>query len=461
MSGPLRPRVKVDALQDRTIATVGEKKGKKSGHIVRWSLDGKRHSKAFRTQVQADSYRSGLISATNKLVDWDLVNGEPIDEWTPRVVPSIAECARALVEEDWEELAQKSRKSLCEALVRLIEASAPKNAPKFEGDERGPFRAGLNAWLQVSATKKGIPNYIEQWLKKWSPPVNALDPVRLKEIDRRLKLTDGGLKCAKSTHNRYRSGGTKCLTLAVENGYIDDFTWPKGSLGQPRRKKVRSQKARKRRNLENLPNRDQLVAILDALINDQPESHRYKALSAVVGYAGLRPSEAMVLEVGDIHRTRGSQMHYLSVTKTWGGAGAQWRCDDEEVALPKTGETRDVFIPQILVDELKAWCDHAKITSGPMFLNAKGEPPSNWGRSLHCACRKAEVRAITPYGLRHTNATLLMEARVPLGVIAEQLGNSIEVLVDHYLGWLQGSKEEGQHAFELYLGNSVAALPSP
>ena len=34
-----------------------------------------------------------------------------------------------------------------------------------------------------------------------------------------------------------------------------------------------------------------------------------------------------------------------------------------------------------------------------------------------------------------------MEAGVPLGVVAAQLGNSIEVLVQHYLGSLQGSRE--------------------
>jgi hypothetical protein len=36
---------------------------------------------------------------------------------------------------------------------------------------------------------------------------------------------------------------------------------------------------------------------------------------------------------------------------------------------------------------------------------------------------------------------MLMEAGVPLGVVADQLGNSIEVLVKHYLGSLQGSRE--------------------
>lgn len=57
------------------------------------------------------------------------------------------------------------------------------------------------------------------------------------------------------------------------------------------------------------------------------------------------------------------------------------------------------------------------------------------------ACQKADINVVSPYGLRHANATMLMEAGVPLGVVADQLGNSIEVLVKHYLGSLQGSRE--------------------
>jgi integrase len=162
-------------------------------------------------------------------------------------------------------------------------------------------------------------------------------------------------------------------------------------------------------------------------------------MSAVAGLAGLRPGEVAVLERGDV-KTGQNGLSFLSVTQAWQGSGGRWGEEAEDIALPKTALGRDVFIPPRLIEELDAWCEHADITSGPLFL-VDGAPPSNWHRALKKACAKAGVREVSPYGLRHTNATLLMEAGVPLGVIAEQLGNSVEVLVKHYLGWLQGSRE--------------------
>jgi len=113
---------------------------------------------------------------------------------------------------------------------------------------------------------------------------------------------------------------------------------------------------------------------------------------------------------------------------------------EEDVALPKTANFRDVMIPESLVMEIETWCEVSATTEGPLFL-VDGQPPSNWGRALRPACQKVGIQSISLYGLRRANATMLMEAGVPLGVIADQRGNSIEVLVKHYLGSLQGSRD--------------------
>lgn len=51
---------------------------------------------------------------------------------------------------------------------------------------------------------------------------------------------------------------------------------------------------------DEVPDVAQLMMILDAIPSHQPASHLYRALSAVCGFAGLRPGEAVVLEVDDL-----------------------------------------------------------------------------------------------------------------------------------------------------------------
>ena len=162
-----------------------------------------------------------------------------------------------------------------------------------------------------------------------------------------------------------------------------------------------------------------------------------------------------MLEVSDIRKARKGGRPFIDVTKAWTAAGGGWTDPGDEIDLPKTGQVRKVFIPEMLRVELQEWCKFSGITEGPMFLTENGRPPLNWDRALRTACAKVNLTPVTPYGLRHTNATLQMEAGVPLGVIAEQLGNSIDVLVNHYLGWLQGSQEAGRDKFDAYLSEGV------
>ena len=163
------------------MATLGRETGKKSGWIVRWKVDGKRHTVAYRTKVLAESRRAELIAFSRKSsVVWNPISGLPT-ELDTREVPAIAECARVLVEEDWEELAQRSRKSLCEALIRFIEASMPKAAPRFEGPERTEVRKSINNWLEAGKVNgEKIPKYVVDWLAEWSPPIDSLNTVTLR-----------------------------------------------------------------------------------------------------------------------------------------------------------------------------------------------------------------------------------------------------------------------------------------
>jgi integrase len=72
---------------------------------------------------------------------------------------------------------------------------------------------------------------------------------------------------------------------------------------------------------------------------------------------------------------------------------------------------------------------------GFVFATKTGEPvdPRNIQRSVHIACKKAGLPAVSPHTLRHSAATTMLEAGIPIHVVSRQLGHSsINVTVDVY-----------------------------
>ena len=405
---------------------------------VRWTVNKREHSRSFPSKILASDFQDKLRSASRQVQDWDFESGQPA-AWVEvrSSVPTVSDCARMFVRENWDGLAPKSRKSQVESLVRLIEATADSSGLGALSNFGRRFRQEVTSYL--SDEEFLLSPDIDEWLRAYSPTLTLLTKENLALADSKLRLRLDGRQASPNTYSRYRSGATQCLTFAVERGFIEGFELPVSPSGHARRKSVRRNATAKKQALRELPNKDELLAILDAHVNGQPESHRYRVMSAVAGLAGLRPGEVAVLERGDVRRTNQGD-YILDVSKAWQGSGGKWGERGEDISLPKTALGREVYIPELLVGELDSWCEQAEIKSGPLFL-IDGSPPSNWPRALSTACSKAGVRSVSPYELRHTNATLLMEAGVPLGVIAQQLGNSVEVLVEHYLGWLQGSRE--------------------
>ena len=174
-----------------------------------------------------------------------------------------------------------------------------------------------------------------------------------------------------------------------------------------------------------------MVAVIDAIPSHQPGSRTYQVMTAVSYYAGLRPSEVVMLRPRALN---------LSATG-WGSIEVvEADVDYDEPGEPKT-DYRKVPIPQRLVELLRSWIDEHELGPDALLFRTRNDrrpAPSNWSRSLHRAYRKVGHTPLRVYDLRHAAATTWLRAGVPLGEVARRLGHSVETLVSTYVGALQG-----------------------
>jgi integrase len=262
--------------------------------------------------------------------------------------------------------------------------------------------------------------------------LGELDRASLAVVSQLLGVGDRGQALAGETVRRYRRVAHSCIRRAVELDQIAIDPWPPAQRGRSRRKINRSKRAV---DVRCLPSPARAAAIIAALKNHQPGSQTYQAMTSVVYYAGLRPSEVAMLRPRALTLPN-EGWGCIAVTE----ADIGW----DEPGDPKTG-TRSTPIPPRLVELLGAWiAKHNVADDGLLFRTRAGRRPSvsNWSRALGRACEKVGHPRIRVYDFRHANATMMIKARVPLAEAARRLGHSVETLVSTYIGAMDGDDAE-------------------
>ena len=143
------------------------------------------------------------------------------------------------------------------------------------------------------------------------------------------------------------------------------------------------------------------IAVAEAAIAQADEPERW--LLQLTLWTGLRPSEALALETGDVLG------RVLRVERTLVQATGK-------TGPPKTkaGRRSIDLVPQA-VEALR----HAN-TSGRLFATNYGRLERRW----HTACRRAGIAQQNLKVLRHTNASMRLASGQSLAYIASQMGHS-------------------------------------
>jgi integrase len=268
----------------------------------------------------------------------------------------------------------------------------------------------------------------------------------LAAADQELGLRDDGEPLSPSTAGRFRKVARACIRRTVDLGVLDVDPWPPAPRGRSQRKAVRAKRAVA---VRSLPDPTAMRRVIDAIASHQPASRTYQVMTAVAYYAGLRPSEVVMLRAKALHLP----------AKGWGRVDVtEADIDFDEPGEPKTGP-RSVPIPRELVHLLRGWVeDHCFADDDLLFRTRTGARPtsSNWSRALQRGLRVIGYPPLRIYDCRHAAATTWLRAGVPLGEVARRMGHSVETLVSTYVGALDGDETLANERIDAALGSRRA-----
>lgn len=431
MARPIQD-VKIYGVQDRR-STVQAK----LPWIVRYNIDGRHRSKSYRTRAEAERYRGLLLQAVHAGARFDESTGEPESWQMPLSEIRVHEWARRWLAEQWQEWQPRTRTSAAEAMARFITIAVAPGAKVPEG-----LRVYLYSALSPNPGDQRDTPY-EKWMAKNCMPLGEFDRGRIAEIDRQLGLKLDGSPMAANTANRIRIIARACVLGAIEAGAIAADAWPPRSKTRAQRKVARTKRSIE---VRALPSPAIMAEAINAIATQQPGSKTYRVMTAVAYYAGLRPSEVVML------RVRSASLP----TEGWGRLEvSEADVSFDEPGEPKTGH-RSVPIPPVLVAILQEWIARASFTSPEALLfrtrNDTRPSQSNWRRAWHRALESVGQKPLRIYDCRHAAATTWLRAGVPLGETARRLGHSVETLVSTYIGALDDEEQVGNQRIDSILG---------
>lgn len=173
------------------------------------------------------------------------------------------------------------------------------------------------------------------------------------------------------------------------------------------------------------------------------------SLIILLALTGLRKGESLGLK----WRNLDFEAKTLTVERTR---------DNKGVRTPKTKNSyRTILIDNSLAKQLiayKKWCKETMLSFGKrlseedfVFISYQTGKPitdNTIKYAIERIIKKTGCKRITPHGLRHTHATILIGQRIPVKVIADRLGNTPQMILDIYGHSFSQLEEESVLAFE-------------
>lgn len=185
-------------------------------------------------------------------------------------------------------------------------------------------------------------------------------------------------------------------------------------------------------------------------------SGQYRNLLQFALWTGLRTSELVALEWGDIDWLRGEARISRGLTKA-----------AKEAELPKTAAgLRDVRLLPMALEALQAQKVHTYMAGGAVFHDPRYGKPFDGDQAIRKSfwiptIRRAKVRYRNPYQTRHTYASMMLSAGEHPMWVAKQMGHSSWVMIARVYGRYipNDGDTSGSKAAELF--GTPVQIPNP
>ncbi len=414
-------------------------------YYVKWRVDGRDRTRSFKTRVEADRFRSGLLNAVQDGQRFDTASGEPTTWLEHSGAPTWWGWSQDWLALKWPQWSGHSRRSAVETLALLTPLLVRDGAPKQP--------AGVADWLRQTGYRPGSPpeGAPAAWLDRWSIALHEIEPPLIESVlAAACSKSDGGATVPAVSRRRRGTFGA-VLRAAVRRGLLttnpmDRVEWraPVGTTAI---------------DVATVPAPSDILAIVDQVAALPSSGARYAALFATVGIAGMRPSEAIGLQVHDLELpARGWGLASLRGAVTSPGT----RYTGDGVVTEAKGlkhraadATREVPLSPVLVRLLRAHLTRFEPVDGRVFSNANGRPPTSTNYGPVWLRARAELwpaghplTSATVYDLRHAAATMMLRAAVPPAEVARRLGHSVDVLMRVYAGVFDDERDRSNQLID-------------
>jgi integrase len=431
---------------------------------LRWRVGRKRRSRSFAKKALAESYRSELSSRANRGEAFDVELGVPVSMVPREEGITWWEWAIEFVDLKWPTLAPRSRQALADALCTITMALLSDTPGRPE--DGADLRAVMRRWAFVRSRRDSpVPDGLEDaaaWLAKGTILLQVLEqPAEVRKVLDAMALRQDGKPAAATTIARKRAVFFNALEFAVEQGHLEV-----NALTRIRWKTPKQAAAVDPASMVNPEQAGRLLPALGELA--PPGEKRQKAVTlarngqrlvaffGAMYYAGLRPSEALALEVDDLDLpATDDEWGSLRVGRSDSQISTAWTDDARREARQlkhrAVGDVRLVPCAPPLVALLRAHLERDDVPSeGRLFSGPRGGPLSE--KVYTEVWRAARKRALTrkeaasslvrrPYDLRHSCVSTWLAAGVDSTQIAIWVGHSVAVLHRVYAHVLPGRDE--------------------
>jgi integrase len=420
---------------------------------VRWNVAGKVQYATFATKALADSHESKLRTAAREGEAFDTATGLPLAKAEEDQDHEVSwyEFACAYVDMKWEEASPNSRRAIAEALATATPALLATNrgAPKPAQLRKALYGWAFNSRLREAGPPAQLAAAIK-WIEHNTIPLADLsdsDTLRrvLNQFARKL---DGG-PAAATVVARKRAVLFNLLGYAVDKKHFPmnpllsvKWTSPKIAEAIDRRRVV---------------NPHQAGALLETVAGQGPMGRHLEAFFGCLYYAGLRPSEAVMLTLDEIQLPDGDdEWGWLYLGDSAPSSGGAWnetgnRRERRQLKHRAAKEVRPVPLSPALARLLrKHLAEYGTAPDGRLFHGEAGGLLSDtiygrsWENARQTALSPAEAASPLgerPYDLRHARLSTWLNAGVAPAQVAEWAGNSVPVLLRVYAKCLADSEQ--------------------